>query len=87
MPDYQGVGIGRAMLRGIASLYPRLRITTGHTAMIRALAADPAWQLESLRRAGYTRQTAATAHAHFHGGAIGGSSAGRCVGTFEWMGD
>ncbi len=83
LPDYQGIGIGRAMLRTVAELYPRLRITTGHPAMLRALAADPYWKLAVLRRAGYTRQPHATAHTRFRGGAIGGSSAGRCVATFE----
>ena len=83
LPDYQGIGIGRAMLNAVAEQYPRLRITTSHPAMLRALAADPLWQLAVLRRAGYTRQPQATAHAGFRGGAIGGSSAGRCVATFE----
>jgi GNAT superfamily N-acetyltransferase len=84
LPDYQGIGVGRAMLRAVAGLYPRLRITTGHPAMLRALAADPEWRLAALRRAGYSRQTAATQHAGFHGGTIAATSAGRCVGTFEW---
>jgi hypothetical protein len=51
--------------------------------MLRALAADPNWQLAALRRAGYTRQPHAVDHAGFRGGAIGASSAGRCVCTFE----
>ena len=83
LPDYQGVGIGRAMLSAVAEQYPRLRITTSHPAMLRALAADPAWHLAVLRRAGYTRQPHATAHAGFRGGAIRATSAGRCVATFE----
>ena len=36
LPDYQGVGIGRAMLAVVAEQYPRLRITTSHPAMLRA---------------------------------------------------
>ena len=56
LPDYQGIGIGRAMLAAVAEQYPRLRITTSHPAMLRALAADPDWRLAALRRAGYTRQ-------------------------------
>ncbi len=83
LPDYQGIGIGRAMLAAVADLYPRLRITTSHPAMLRALAADPDWSLAVLRRAGYTRQPRALEHAGFRGGAIGSSSAGRCVATFE----
>jgi GNAT superfamily N-acetyltransferase len=83
LPDYQGIGIGRAMLSAVAEQYPRLRITTSHPALLRALSADPAWQLAALRRAGYTRQPNAKSHTNFRGGAIGGSSAGRCVATFE----
>ncbi len=83
LPDYQGIGIGRAMLAAVAEQYSRLRITTGHPAMLRALAADPQWRLAVLRRAGYTRQPHAVEHSGFRGGAIGGSSAGRCVATFE----
>ncbi len=83
LPDYQGIGIGRAMLAAVAEQYPRLRITTSHPAMLRALSADPQWQLAALRRAGYTRQPNATSHTNFHGGAIRSSSAGRCVATFE----
>jgi energy-coupling factor transporter ATP-binding protein EcfA2 len=83
LPDYQGIGVGRAMLAALADLYPRLRITTGHPAMLRALSADPHWQLAALRRAGYTRQPHAVQHARFHGGAIAATSAGRCVATFE----
>jgi GNAT superfamily N-acetyltransferase len=83
LPDYQGIGIGRAMLAAVAELYPRLRITTGHPAMLRALSADPRWRLAALRRAGYTRQPDAVSHSGFRGGAIRSSSAGRCVATFE----
>jgi GNAT superfamily N-acetyltransferase len=83
LPDYQGIGIGRAMLAAVARLYPRLRITTSHPAVLRALAADPTWRLAAFRRAGYTRQIRATEHASFHGGHIAATSAGRCVGTFE----
>ena len=83
LPDYQGIGIGRAMLAAVAEQYPRLRITTSHPAMLRALSADPQWHLAALRRAGYTRQPNAVSHAGFRGGAIRGSSAGRCVATFE----
>ena len=83
LPDYQGIGIGRAMLATVAEQYPRLRITTSHPAMLRALSADPGWQLAALRRAGYTRQPHAVSHSGFRGGAIRSSSAGRCVATFE----
>jgi len=83
LPDYQGIGIGRAMLAAVADLYPRLRITTSHPAMLRALAADPNWRLAVLCRAGYTRQPRAIEHSGFRGGPIGSSSAGRCVATFE----
>jgi GNAT superfamily N-acetyltransferase len=83
LPDYQGIGIGRAMLAAVAEQYPRLRITTSHPAMLRALSTDPAWQLAILRSAGYTRQPNAKSHTNFRGGAIHASSAGRCVATFE----
>ena len=62
LPDYQGIGIGRAMLAAVAEQYPRLRITTSHPAMLRALSADPGWQLAALRRAGYHAATPCTYH-------------------------
>ena len=83
LPDYQGIGIGLAMLSAVAEQYPRLRITTGHPAMLRALSADCGLAVTAVRRAGYTRQPLAVDHAGFRGGPIGGSAAGRCVATFE----
>ena len=81
------IGIGRAMLAAVAEQYPRLRITTSHPAMLRALSADPDWRLAAFRRAGYTRQPNALDHAGFRGGAIGSSSARRAVATFECTAD
>ena len=55
-PDFQGVGVGRAMLAAVAAMYPRMSITTGHPAMIRALKRRPALEVyrgqeDGLRRA------------------------------------
>jgi ABC-type thiamine transport system ATPase subunit len=48
LPDYQGVGIGRAMLRMLGDLCEqqgqRLSLVSAHPAMIRGLSRDPNWR-------------------------------------------
>lgn len=49
LPDYQGLGIGMALLNYVASLYAtksRVGITTSHMGMIRALEKSPLWKLK-----------------------------------------
>jgi GNAT superfamily N-acetyltransferase len=83
--DFQGVGIGRAMLNGVAAMYPRISIVTGHPAMIAALKNDPHWKCTAVRKHGFARQPKATERKSFTGGPIGGASTGRIVCSFERM--
>ena len=87
LPDFQGVGVGRAMLNAVAAMYPRVSITTGHPAMIAALKQDPLWRCRAVRRIGYARQPHATRRASFTGGAIAATSRGRAVCSFERQGE
>lgn len=81
LPDFQGVGIGRAMLRVVAaSIAPRrLRLVTSHTGMIRALERCDEWRATSIYRHGTNN----------HGGWIKGRSQshGRCVVSWEYVGN
>lgn len=61
LPDYQGVGIGRAMLRMLGDLYTsqglRLGIVSSHPAMIRGLATDSHWSCRQFLAEGSPRNT------------------------------
>ena len=85
-PDFQGVGVGRAVLNAVAAMYPRVSITTGHPAMIRALKNDPNWKCTAVKKSGFARQPQATRRTSFTGGAIRAASAGRIVCSFERKG-
>jgi len=56
LPDFQGVGIGRATLDAVADLKDRqgvrMSITTGHPAMMAALAQSPNWRLVAVEKTG-----------------------------------
>jgi len=56
LPDWQGVGVGRAFARLLGAAYThagrRLHLRTGHAMMIRCLAADPQWQLGKVNKYG-----------------------------------
>ena len=78
-PDFQGLGVGRAMLNAVAAMYPRMSITTGHPAMIMALKNDANWKCTAVKKTGYARHHAATPA----GGPIRTSSRGRVVCSFE----
>ena len=84
-PDFQGVGVGRAMLNAVAAMYPRMSITSGHPAMIMALKSDVHWRCTAVKRTGHARQPEATRRKSFTGGAIRTSSSGRVVCSFEFM--
>jgi energy-coupling factor transporter ATP-binding protein EcfA2 len=84
--DFQGVGIGRAMLNAVAGMYPRISITTGHPAMIAILKSDPHWKCTAVGKTGYARQRKAPQRKTFTGGPIGSSSTGRAVCSFSRVG-
>ena len=56
LPDWQGIGIGRAFCRELGALYQsqgrRLYLRTSHTMMIRCLSADSAWDVAAFSRQG-----------------------------------
>ncbi len=60
LPDYQGVGIGGALMGWLGELHAaegkQLGITTSHPAMIRACQASSHWRLSAVRRPGNRRQ-------------------------------
>lgn len=85
-PDFQGVGVGRAVLGAVAAMYPRTSITTGHPAMIAALNNDVHWKCTSVKKTGFAGQPEAMRRKSFSGGAIRTSSAGRVVCSFEFGG-
>ena len=84
-PDFQGIGVGRALLNAVAALYPKMCITGGHPAMIAALKNDPHWRCTAVKRIGHARQPEATRRKSFTGGTIRASSSGRIVCNFEFL--
>jgi len=76
-PDFQGVGVGRAVLNAVAMRYPRVSITSGHPALISALSRDPHWKCSAVRKTGHAP------HANAEKKAIRTSSSGRVVCSFE----
>ena len=80
-PDFQGVGVGRAVLNAVAAMYPRMSITTGHPAMIAALKNDANWKCTAVKKTGHARHRGAATS--FTGGPIRTSSRGRVVCSFE----
>jgi len=59
LPDFQGVGIGKALLFGVAQLYAArgraMFIRTSHPAMIASLAHDKHWRTIAVARQGSSR--------------------------------
>lgn len=82
LPDYQGVGIGAAVLRACCELIVlagrRAAITTSHPAMIAHLRSSPDWRLGAVKVAGGNRSGIPAARYR--------SSAGRPVVSAEWVG-
>ncbi len=80
LPDYQGVGIGGAVLDAVAALYARrglrVTVTTGHPALLHVLARSRRWRFRKLARTGRK------GHAAIGHKAI--TSRGRAVGSFEY---
>lgn len=81
LADYQGVGIGGAVLDAVcdqgARSGKRVSLTTGHPAMIRRLSGSPRWRRRRIKRAGDGRNTR-RAYA-------GSESAARTVVSFEYV--
>ena len=54
LPDYQGLGVGVAVMNFIGEMYAEqkwsLRITTAHPGVIRALAKHPQWRKVDIGR-------------------------------------
>ena len=82
-PDFQGVGVGRAVLNAVAAMYPRMSITTGHPAMIAALKNDANWRCTAVKKTGHAAQAEAARRQSFAGGPIRTSSRGRVVCSFK----
>jgi len=59
LPDFQGVGIGGALLDAVADLYReagrRMNITTSHPGMIHRLARSPLWTLREVAKRGFNK--------------------------------
>jgi len=84
LPDFQGVGIGRAMLEAVSARYPAMNITTSHPAMIRSLQASKIWRCVGVKPFG------ANQHCGILSGKLTGSrrstSSGRRVVSFQFRG-
>jgi GNAT superfamily N-acetyltransferase len=85
MPDFQGVGIGMAVLNAVSELIlragaKRVRITTGHPAMMRGLQRSKRWRCDNFQKLGAS---------HIGKSGMqrinGSSSRGRAVAHFEFQ--
>ena len=83
LPDFQGVGIGTALLDAVADITSRktgvdkVSIRTGHPAMIQSLKRNPNWSCSEFSKADVRRHTSGTWRA----------AIGRIVATFCWTGN
>jgi|GEM_PF-123633 len=81
LPDYQGVGIGTALLEAVAEIHRaegyRVNITAGHPAVIAHCRRSPRWRAVAVRKTGSGRQD------RFVPGYRG--SQGRAVVSFEYV--
>jgi len=82
LPDFQGVGIGGAVLDSVCQSYVGqgrvIGITTSHPAMLLHLKKSPTWRLANVRRVG-NPPAAGLGH-------LAKSSLGRCVASFRFCG-
>lgn len=85
LPDYQGIGIGSALMNWCCDHYhrqgKRVSIVAAHPAMRRALSRSPRWQLAAVLKKGYKRQE--KAHRQGQGRVV---SAGRAVKSYVYVG-
>lgn len=83
MPAYQGLGIGKQLLKLVSEeallAGNEVRITTGHPAMVRSLEKDERWHFCSLKKVGNCR--------HGSRGGVTPTSSGRPVTTFRFVGE
>ena len=93
LPDFQGVGLAGAILRVVAAEHRRrglrVRIVTGHPAMVRSLSRSRHWRLDDLKRGGHKHNNR-TLPGSFNDGKISKrcrrGSRGRTVASFEFVG-
>jgi len=82
LPDYQGIGIGTAVLEAVAELHRReghrVNITASHPAMIAHCRRSPLWRIVSVRKTG-SRRTERFIRGYR-------SSVGRAVVSAEYVG-
>jgi len=83
LPDYQGVGIGGAVINAIAELYReqqiRMNLVTSHPAMISSLKSSKHWRAVSYRPTGNRKETRLPR-------SDGTGSIGRAIVSFEFAG-
>lgn len=81
LPDYQGIGIGMAVVRAVADLHlaegHRLNMTAGHPAVIAHCRRSPCWRTVGVRRAGSRGRRWIANYRN---------SLGRAVVSFEYLG-
>jgi GNAT superfamily N-acetyltransferase len=95
LPDFQGVGVGRAFVDAIAGLYRsqgfRFYCTSSHPAVIHPMSRSVRWRMvrhpkqvvtASSLRAGYKEKIPGSGAASF-----GGQSRGRLTASFEYIGE
>jgi len=82
LPDYQGVGIGMAVLEAVAQLHrrdgDRINVTASHPALVAHCRRSPRWRAVSVKRTGSAG--AKRFKPNYRG------SAGRAVVSFEYVG-
>lgn len=82
LPDYQGVGVGTAVVEAVAELHRRegnrVNITTSHPAMIAHCRRSPRWRVVNVRKIGSRR--IAWREKNYRG------AIGRAVVSFEFVG-
>lgn len=82
LPEWQGVGFGKALSEGVAKLYisqnKRYSSTTSHPGMIKSRDESDVWKITGIKKRGGGKQTNMPQYI---------SSGGRCVVSFEYMGE
>jgi GNAT superfamily N-acetyltransferase len=82
LPDYQGLGLGMAVLEAVAQLHcdegHRLNLTASHPAVVSHCRRSPRWRAVGVRKTGSGRMSAQFVRGYR-------SSAGRAVVSFEYL--
>jgi GNAT superfamily N-acetyltransferase len=83
LPDYQGLGIGMAVLEAVAQLHrdegQRINLTASHPAVVSHCRRSAAWRAVGVRKTGSSRMAGRFLRGYR-------SSAGRAVVSFEYLG-